>query len=290
MNDSLIDETQIASLLNGVTIPPRPAALAELSQDMQQPEANGVRIAELIGRDPGLASAVLKVANFLAADNEPHVATVAQAVDSLGFGPVLNIVVGVLLKRSVGTAESMLGRFWDNSALCAAISASFASIVGYPSDTAYTFGLLFDCGIPLMSQRFDNYKAVLIAANSTKEQNFTAVEDAQLGTNHAVVGYFLARSWGLPKPFAQAVLLHHELGLLTSPGQIAIETGNLIATSVVASYVAGKSLRGAVDPQWERGSEAVATWLGYTRNELEEITDGLIDQFSESSNMASLLD
>lgn len=291
MNESMIDEAQVASLLKGVVIPPRPEVLTELMQEMRAPAANGKRIAELISRDPGLAATVLKFANSAATGGRDSVTTVSRALNYLGFGTVFNVVIGALLRQSVSTSGTMLARFWDNSVLTAAVSSSLAAIVDFPSkDTAYTFGLLHDCGIPLLAQRFEHYKTVLVAANSAKYHSFTAVEDAELGTNHAAVGYFLARSWGLPKPFSQAVLHHHDYALLTQRGQIPHETGSLIAINVVASYVAGQCLRGAQDVEWDKGSAAAAAWLGYSPGELEDMAGDLINQFSESSRMTMLLD
>jgi HD-like signal output (HDOD) protein len=55
---------------------------------------------------------------------------------------------------------------------------------------------------------------VLAKANMAEDRLFTDVEDAELGTNHAVVGYFLARRWHLADFIAEAVLHHHDYSVL----------------------------------------------------------------------------
>lgn len=40
-----------------------------------------------------------------------------------------------------------------------------------------SFGLLLDCGIPLMTIKFDNYKTVLMETNSTPPRKFIEAEE-----------------------------------------------------------------------------------------------------------------
>lgn len=44
-----------------------------------------------------------------------------------------------------------------------------------PVEMLYTIGLFHNCGIPLLAVKYENYKNVLIEANTSGE-NFTAVE------------------------------------------------------------------------------------------------------------------
>ena len=62
----------------------------------------------------------------------------------------------------------------------------------------------------------------------------TDVEDAELGTNHAVVGYFLARRWHLADFIAEAVLHHHDYSVLARADGISETARTLIALVVLA--------------------------------------------------------
>src|SRR5574343_53917 len=93
-----------------------------------------------------------------------------------------------------GDQDAAMDRFWESSALTACVSAELARRLRcVRPDVAYTFGLFHDCGIPLLVKRFPQTKEVLAAANAAEERGFTDIEDGLMGTNHAVVGYFLAK-------------------------------------------------------------------------------------------------
>lgn len=276
---SFIDDSKIESLLQGVVIPSRPAVLTALMEELRKPMANGKRVALLIREDPGLAAGVLKSANSPLFGGGRKIGAVADAIRLLGFGTVLNLVVEVLLRRSIATTDASLARFWDSSLYAATIGAEVAGMLGGTArDTAYTFGLLHDCGIPLLVQRYPNYKDVLAIANDDAERSFTAVEDAAVGTNHAAVGYFLAKSWGLPTSVCKAVMCHHDYTVLTEPAGLDDEARSLVAINLIATYVGGVCLRTNQDAEWPKGREAVAAYLGYSPSELDDFAEDLIDK------------
>ena len=125
-----------------------------------------------------------------------------------------------LILRKVFPASLHLERFWDASARIARLSGWLAKRVGHNKlrqDDAYTFGLFRDCGIPVLLMRFPGYNKVLAAANAEAQQSFTAIEDAQLPTNHAMVGCLLAQSWWLPEETCLAIRHHHDAAVIETP-------------------------------------------------------------------------
>ncbi len=57
------------------------------------------------------------------------------------------------------------------------------------------------------------------------------------GTNHAVVGYFLARRWQLPDFLVEGILYHHDYSVLGKPDVIHDTARALIAVCVLAEHI-----------------------------------------------------
>ncbi|MBC9073777.1 HDOD domain-containing protein [Thauera sp. CAU 1555] len=280
-----IDESRLEQTLRGINIPACPAVLGELMGELRKPLTNGKRVAQLIGEDVGLASVVVRSANSPLFGTRRQIASVDEATRLLGFGMLTSLVQEALLRSAVATRDASLERFWDSSRYTASASAQLARIVGGTRpETAYTFGLFRDCGIPLLVQRFPDYKQILRAANQATDRWFTDVEDEALNTNHAVIGYLLARSWGLADTVSQGILMHHDYSIFADPAGLEVESCTLVAINVIAEHVVGTHLRTVQDAEWGKGREPIARFLGYTPTEMDDIADDLLYWLDEQKN------
>lgn len=64
-------------------------------------------------------------------------------------------------------------------------------------DQAYLAGVFRDCGVPLLMERFPAYCQSMHLDEHVLWFNL-AEEDRKYQTDHAVVGYFVAKHWKLP--------------------------------------------------------------------------------------------
>lgn len=233
------DEKQLEMLLNGVDIPPCPAILVDINRELAKDAPDQREMARLISRDVALSGHVMLVANSPAFSTGRKIDSIVQALHILGTRQLFNLVVSQLLKIALtGRPEVPMDRFWETSALTARLAAELARRLRcVRPDVAYTFGLFHDCGIPLLMKRFPQVRAVLAEANACDERLFTDVEERHLGTNHAVVGYFLARRWRLPADVADAILHHHDYAVLNQPGTLPQTARMLIGVTVLAEYI-----------------------------------------------------
>ena len=261
----------------GIDIPSCPGILAQLMEELRQPQVSGKHIATLIGKDVGLAAIVVRSANAPFFGSGRRIASIDDAIRMLGFGMLANLVQEALLRSAIADPGAALERFWDNSRCTALASAMLARRTGIARpETAYTFGLFHDCGIPLLVKRFPNYKNILAKANQATGRWFTDVEDEALDTNHATIGYLLARSWGLTDAVCIGILCHHDYSVFTPDSGLEVEAQTLIALNLVAEHVAGTHLRTRRDTEWDKGREAVARFLGYAPPELDDLADDLL--------------
>lgn len=274
-----------AKALKGITIPACPAILTQLMNELRSPITNNKKIAGLIIQDVGIASVVIRSANSPLISGNRRIESISDAVSLLGFGSLANLVHEALLQSSIGNNHASLERFWDSSRYTAIASSRLAHAVGRINpDAAYTFGLFHDCGIPLLAQRYPEYKDVLREANRNAEKVFTTIEDEVIGTNHAVLGYYLARSWGLSDAVTQGILNHHDYAQLEDPRNVDSDAHRMIAINVAAEYIARTHLRTAHDTEWSKARGAVAFFFGLSPTEIDDLADDVIYQFDQSLN------
>lgn len=275
MNEYNLEEAQ--KVLKGINIPPQPKLLAEMNHELQKADPDGRRVAAGIAKDVGLSAAVLKVINSPYYGLRSKVSAIPQAVVMLGMGNVKCVVTGLMLKNALGGSEQMmLERFWDSSEKIAKISTYLASILPkVPRDETYTFGLFRDCGIPLLMQRFPDYKETLKLAAGQPDLPMTQIEDQRHGTSHAVAGFMVAKSWGLSETICQAILRHHDYDALLHPEGLDALARTLIAINFLAEYLNDEILRMRNNPGWVVIGDAVLDYLGLTDGEFKELREDI---------------
>lgn len=193
----------------------------------------------------------------------------------LGTRNVNNLITFFELKKGFDKKSSISHeKYWDLAMDTATVMKllinSLGTKINCALDDAYAFGLFRDCGIPLMGIKYDNYKSVLIAANQQTEMMFTQVEDHQYHTNHAVVGYFVARSWNLPQNLCELILRHHEPDFLQS-GDADKEQKDLYALAKVAENILSHYKDGKDDTEWHLVKDDVLSYLGLSDMDYHEI-------------------
>lgn len=274
------DLSNAEALVKRFDVPPCPAIVNELRAELGRENANAGTIAQLISRDVGLAGAVMRVVNSPAFRGNREVGSIADALKILGFGRVFDLVVGQLLKKSLAADNGVrLERYWDSAVCTADLCAALANrLPGTKRETAYCFGLFHDCGIPLMMRRFPDYRQTLQAANKESGLALLAVEESRHGTNHAVVGYLLARTWGLSETLCEAIRAHHNYSVidLASPEGLSDEVCALIAICALAEHVAGMHLRNSEEGQWPAARSRIRAFFGLGDAEIEDLVEDLL--------------
>ena len=277
--ENCINEQQSEEILKNLSIPPCPGVVIALQDEVQQPDVDFHKLSKLISGDVGLAASMLKMANspFFALRNK--VETVQMAVSVLGLKNIVQIVRGSALRQALGGHVSM-ARFWDRSNFTAIVASKIAAeLPDISREDAYTCGLFHDCGIPVLMQKFPDYKQTLSKANQSTEL-FVNIEDQAHATNHAVVGSMLARSWFLPRNLCQAILLHHDHSILKNHDMDS-DVRTFVAIILIAEHIAATFLNLPDDAEWFVGGPLALEYLGYSNSELGEITAESLEELSE---------
>lgn len=278
---------EMGKILQGLTIPPCPAILTEVQREVLKPDFNSQRVVDLISRDVALAASIIKIANSPVFGLPQRVSSIALALPLLGSRQLINFVINEFLKRSFTDKSGIsMERFWDraarNATVCSLLSAR---LPGTDRETAYCFGLFHDCGIPLMMQRYPDYKDTLRLANNGSSA-FLAQEEARHGTSHAVMGYLLARSWGLSDTLCEAIRSHHDYAALDPSHDLGIsdEACTLIAISLLGEHIVGAFLRQPEEAEWERGRGAIQSFFGLQATDLDDIIEDQLERMNRKAD------
>ena len=201
-------------------IPSKPEILEDLQREMATEEPRIGLVAELVSKDVGLAANVLKAINSPAFGLQRTVTDIAQSVMMLGINNIANLVRFYELRKALsGKACISLERFWDAAVETAELMVITLNLLNLkkncPPEDAYALGLFHDCGIPLMAMRHICYKDTLTDSDKP-DHSLPELEEKRYSVNHAVLGYFIAKSWNLPDRLCHLIQRHHDPYLLDS--------------------------------------------------------------------------
>lgn len=239
-------------------IPPKPDILIALHELLNSGAPDVMVMSDLISHDVGLSSAVLHNINSAYFGLRRHVSDIRQAVVMLGSDKVANLVSGYELRKALtGKSCISLERFWDSASDVAEVCAWIArsTPLAVPVEDVYAVGLFHDCGIPVMSMCFDDYREFLEQCNSNYQQPMTALENEHYGVNHALVGYRLTESWDLPAIICDVILQHHEPDVWG--GIDDFNSRQALAVLKLAEKIVDRHRRHKQNIDWERNLEQV---------------------------------
>lgn len=284
-----ITESKAQEITSHFSIPPKPTVLIALQQELAKTDPDPVDFADVIAQDVALSAVVLKAVNSPLFGLNRELSDIRQAVILLGADKLNHLVTYFTLRKSLsGKASISLEKFWDNTMEVATMSqfvlTFFGDNVDVKAEALYALGLFRDCGIPLMAMKFENYKDVLFEANHSPHHVFTDIEEGHYRTNHAIVGYFVASSWNLPKPLCELVLRHHDPDFINDD-LVSDSQKDLFCLNKIASYAATKYKYGKMDAEWPMVAESVLTHFGMSdldhKDMMADIQDEYHGQFGE---------
>ena len=289
-----LSQEQVNEILKGIKIPPQPQIMVDLQMEQAMPEPDSNRIAELISHDVGLAGTLLKIVNSPLYGLANKISSIHQSVNILGMNTVVNIINGISIKNALSddNIEAMT-RFWDTAMDIAMVSSTIAKQVGYAKpDQAYSLGLFHNVGIPILMTKFENYLGYMLGGYSSTMDRIIDFENQQIQCNHAVVGYYTAKSWNLPKQLCDIIAEHHSCKDRFHKEQVVHNDSNtLMAILKVAEHVCGLHIilgQQNEDHEWQMIADEVLEYLHLNEYELEQLQGNLADLGINPSHYAAM--
>lgn len=214
-------------------VPAQPLAALRVVELVDDPRASAASLAAIIETDPALASRLLRLANAPHHGTPRRIASIRQAIVMLGFSSVRALAASTALGLLDEQQTTPMG-FWPHAVSSAAASAAVADVVGVPSSSAFTAGLLHDVGTVILHRRDpDGYEACQRAAERGTNALLTA-ELRTFGATHPQLAAEALDRWSFPRPLVEAVAAHHG-GVGQSDSALArvLRLGEALAREVV---------------------------------------------------------
>ncbi|WP_339405640.1 HDOD domain-containing protein [Pseudomonas helleri] len=280
-----LSSEQISVALQGISVPPQPQIMVDLQMEQYMPDPDLEVIAGLIAQDPGLSGALMKIVNSPYYGLTNKIASIRRAVTLLGSRTVINLINAQSIKGEMSDDTIVtLNRFWDSAQDVAMTSMTLAKRTGTQAvDEAYALGLFHDCGIPLMLKRFPDYMRVLEQgyADAGPDSRVVDIENRHFNTNHAVVGYYTAKSWRLPEHLTHAIANHHNaLAIFSDDSSRQSQLKNLLATLKMAEHIcASHKVLGNQrdDHEWNSISHLVLDYVGLSEYDFDNLKESIRD-------------
>jgi len=275
-----LDTTQTEKLLDGMKIPPAPYILQQLNKEIQNDEPDLMAIAEIISADVGLAGLILRTVNSPMFGLTAKVQSIQHATSLLGISYAVNIISGLLLRRTFEESESgNPPRFWDSPVNIAMASTYIAQTIGScEPDEMYMLGLFHNSGHALLMQRFTDYRTFLDENSNSEKATLTQLENERYATDHAVLGYYLARSWGVDKHISEIIRDHHNVAEALSDSAMDLTQGSMLALLKMAEHVDKLYWGIEDDHEWSHIENQVLEYLGLSNPDFEEIRDDSLER------------
>lgn len=186
------------NFMKGVEIPKIPEAVLALQQETAKREPDIKKIGEILALDIALSGMALKTINSASFGLRHQIDSISQATVLLGLNTLKEVILVSSLKQTLGEVTPFQTTIWRGAQGCAlgAKALSF-DIDGISPEAAYIAGLFHDVGALIIEKKHPEYpeiykKGLAYPLSALEEEN------KRYGTNHAVIGYLLAKHWKLP--------------------------------------------------------------------------------------------
>lgn len=180
-------------------------------------------ISAIIEQDLALTAKVLQTVNSVRFSPARQIRTVFEAVQIIGFEVVRALVLSIQVFEFCNTTikTDLFKSVWEHSLRTAIRARRIASAEGLPEqdcDETFLVGLLHDIGKVVLAASCPEQYHALWGKHGGHSNTLIEAEFREFGADHAHVGAYLLRLWGLPEPVAAAVEVHHALGSIEIPG------------------------------------------------------------------------
>ncbi|WP_130537024.1 HDOD domain-containing protein [Thiomicrorhabdus indica] len=195
--------------IRGIKIPEFPQEVIELDAEIQSKFANAQNITKIIERNTTLSGEVVKLANMPVMKAKNPVNTIRDAVTTMGFKNIYNLVVIAAFKRMFGS-RGLHRDISDNSvdvAFCMAFLTE--EVHGIPRDEAYLVGLFHNVGCLMLASKDEEVYQKIFRSGMSNPIGILQKEQEAFNTNHTLVGLLVAKKWQLPTDLLNVIMLHH---------------------------------------------------------------------------------
>ncbi|HOP41718.1 MAG TPA: HDOD domain-containing protein [Geobacteraceae bacterium] len=264
-------------ILDTRTLPTISGIVAKLNSLADNKKSSVREIARLVSSDQVLSARILRLANS-PSYGFYRVSTISNAMILLGIDVVKSLVLSssifeIMEQNVVGLWEHSLG-----AGVAANVIAKRLKISD--SEELATAALLHDIGKVIIRIKLNSRYDALLAKVPSNGSSLHALECATIGTDHAEVGGWLAKSWFLPEKLSVPISYHHNV----QAAPVHQVKAAVVHFSDILIKASGFGFSG--DPFVSAPQQAAWEALGMTESLLSEIVEELEEKLLETRNFS----
>jgi len=210
--ENLLHNSNLLTLINNVDNLPTLKTSYLKIMDLIDTDADLVKIANAIERDPVMTTKILHIIN--SAFYEVKTGSVKHAIAYLGLSTIRNILLVTSIVDSFNMSDlyaTKLELLWNHSFVCSKIvNIIYEKLLHKKlSENETSAGLLHNIGIILLFKLYPEKYLTLIQHAEKEQKSMLQLEQDSLSVTHQQTGGYLLRWWELPHPIIEAALYHH---------------------------------------------------------------------------------
>jgi len=168
------------------------------------------RLEDEVRNDPQITAVLIAAANSAAQHHGAGVQTLSQALQRLGTGQSMNLILGLALKRSAQLSDPLLAdyaeRFWDLSLHTAEYARTLARLLDLDQERCYCAGMLHRLGDLALLRCLQEWRQ---AGGELDEWEEVGEALSEFG---AAYGSALRTRWRLPLELRELIAAVYQLG------------------------------------------------------------------------------
>ena len=209
LTDIILKRLESDSLL----VPAMPAIAVQCMRLLDDPKQSFKNVSKVIGKDPVLASRVLRLANSAAFPSSSPVTTLEQSIARMGMSGLKLAICHYSMYQAFSSKDERIQAafqgIWEHSLAVALIAKEIAGQIDRPDsdhpDTVYLAGLLHDVGKPVVAALLLEAEKLMSVHKSSVPWISHAVWRQVVDRSHRNIGVALARRWNLPPAIGDAI-------------------------------------------------------------------------------------
>lgn len=216
-------------VLDGIhNLPTVANVMLETTKLLEDSSTSTSTLSRIIGRDQGLSTKLLAIANSPIYGIPRKVSTIDFAILVLGYQEIKNIIIGLSIMETFKNMNDGVLDYkdlWLHSFLVGSLARRIALDMGYKiSGEAFIAGLLHELAVSAIHKYFHSSFMKILDLSKSGEYKFIDAEEEILGLTHQEIGNNLVEKWNLPANLCNTVLYHHCPGKSTT----AVELVSLV--------------------------------------------------------------
>ncbi len=206
-------ESKVAELIH--RLPPIPGNIERLLLAANNPKEEDETLIKLVGQDPGLCADLLYLANTFSSRPKGHDETLAEAVNSVGIKPLIQLI-GIWYAKGIIQEEfaalKHLDDYFQHSreiSLACRVLSEVTSLPEHDCEVSSVAGLIHDMGRLAVMLAGNKLTSPLMGTQWNMMKSIVHDERELLGMDHCQIGMQICKKWNFSPLLQDGVLKHH---------------------------------------------------------------------------------